>query len=86
MLEKITKEELDKVNDEKANLTYCKLLAEKANVEKTNANLILNNLLLKLYVKYKLNLEDTINASGEIIRGKSQTKKEEESDEHETTI
>lgn len=67
-LDKISLEDLQAINDAKANAAYMKVVAEKVETERVAAELQAKNIVLMAYLKYGLSGNDSIDNKGNIIR------------------
>lgn len=75
--ERISPDELKAVQGAKMKIAYQNSLVEKALAEYHSAELELQNFVLKLYIKYGMNLVDSINESdGSIVRKKEEINEE----------
>lgn len=76
MTNKISNEDFANIQVAKQNAAFAQVLLEKAEAEKTTAELQLKNIILKLYVKYSLSSNDGIDNEGNIIKSESKESNE----------
>lgn len=65
----ILPEDLQSIQDAKANAAYMRVLAEKAYAEQRQAELQAQNTLLMAFIKYGLSNNDQIDPQGKIVWG-----------------